>query len=168
LNWSITDNCPQSANACTSQIDENNTINIKIKPGYVNSASVLRLARTMIHEAIHANIEAYLWGKHDLLSEDREHTERLMQLYKYYKSLEDPDYTDNWPDHTFMAEFYIDPIAEALWEFNNYSHTIEHYKAFAWEGLIEYDGTSPHLSSSDLMVLQDLAQSVNQNLVGCE
>ncbi len=168
LNFSLSNDCPQGASACISQLNSDNTIQIKINPNHVSSSTVLRLASTILHESIHANIEAYLWNHHDLLNEDREHTERLLQLYKYYKSLESPDYSDNWPDHTFMAEFYINPIAEALWEFNDNQLSVEHYKAFAWDGLIEYDGTSPHISQDELQDLQDLAQEVNQNLIECE
>ena len=91
---------------------------------------ILDIARTLLHEAIHAEIyrQVKSSGGLDALTENN-----FPGLFDYYSR-----YGKGKFQHQLMAKHYIDFIAENLGAFDNYSQNEEVYTAMAWQGLRGY------------------------------
>ena len=107
-----------------STIKSGNTFIIKINANTLSSRTTLGLARTVIHEGIHARLREFLFRKGGTVSKND-----FPGVYEYYRI-----YQDNW-DHQQMADFYRGTIAKGLKQFDNGQHTDQFYDDMAWEGL---------------------------------
>ncbi len=130
--------CPTSPDQCT---DDSDPYNIVITFEDVSS-NPLELAQAIIHEAIHAEIARFV--KQYQSGVDVNNRPYLFTLYAYNKDWTDnfdPDF--NWANesnHQFMRTNYINNIAKALREFDNFRFTnLDNYKSYAWDGLREYN-----------------------------
>ncbi len=139
-----------TANACTDHRQENHIPTV-FSSNYVSSASSMSIARTMLHEAIHA---------------------QLIYYYKVQLKIDEVDWSF-WPDlwayvkanpgigkwqHEAMAERYRGAIEKGLRDFarvNNLRFSNQFFSDMAWGGLSEtsaYDA----LSDSDKIRIDDL------------
>ena len=105
-----------------------NTFVININANTLSRRTTLGLARTIIHEAIHARLWEFMYSRDKNLA--------LIQsdfpgIYEYYRI-----YQQNW-DHQQMASFYRGTITKGLKQFDNAQHPDTFYIALAWEGLSE-------------------------------
>lgn len=123
---------------------------IIIDPDANNTRPDLMIAKTIIHEVIHAEIYRILrLEKLNILPSD--YNKILNSLIAYYNAypLSNPKVVNKVWDHGYMAIHFLSAIADGLKEYdNNPNIPLCFYKMLAWEGL---EGT-PYwnkLSSSD-------------------
>ncbi|WP_417363432.1 hypothetical protein [Galbibacter sp.] len=132
--------CGGEDTACTNgrEVDKDGTIKIIFKNAY---EPTLELAASILHEGIHAELFRYVSRRKSGV--DPNDRPRLLQLYQYYKGIVDnPNYNgDPVTDaqHTYMAENYVKPIAEAIRSLDGNKYLLEYYMWYGWEGLEKYD-----------------------------
>lgn len=107
-------------NANTSK--SGNTFVIKINKNTLSERTSLGLARTIIHEAIHARLREFA-------SRKGSNATSFPGVYNYFRI-----YKKNW-DHQQMADFYRTTIANGLKQFDKGNHSGQFYRDMAWEGL---------------------------------
>jgi len=88
-----------------------------------NINTTLTIARTIIHEGIHARLWEFYYRNMGVTLNDFEGIYNYMRIYG-----------KNW-DHQQMADFYRSTIAIGLAQFDNGQHSNNYYNALAWEGL---------------------------------
>ena len=123
----------------------NGLINIQISTSQANSHSALEVARTILHEYIHADMFRKLNTSNDNpSSEDLD----FLSTYEAYKN----GTFEDTPQHETMAELYIHYMRDALKDFHknalkgDYNYNTNYgvnpspntfYEALAWRGLKE-------------------------------
>jgi hypothetical protein len=110
-----------------------NKITIKIQPNIIEGATLNELARTIVHEVIHA----YLLAKiHQIGGLDNLNEQTYPTLFNYYV---EKKFYPNAAQHEFMANYLVNLIGDVLQAFDiqqtNPYITIHHYRALAWDGL---------------------------------
>lgn len=140
LKLSASDTLRDLSNAIT--IPPNNyIIEVVFNTNNLNRPS-LDVARTLIHELIHAEMFRKLMSliqEPNLDNVTRQELTNLLSngdfpgIYDYYRR-----YTTNW-SHQQMANHYRQTIADMLQEFDNYKHPYDFYMDLAWEGLMYSD-----------------------------
>jgi hypothetical protein len=113
---------PNDINGQTSNL-ENNTITIKINANTLSDRTALGLARTIIHEGIHARLKEFMYRKGNTATS-------FPGIYDFYR------FEKNW-SHQQMASYYRSTIAKGLKQFDNGQHLDSYYDALAWVGLNE-------------------------------
>jgi hypothetical protein len=124
----------------------------------------LELAATILHEGIHAEIFRYVSRFENNI--DPNNRPRLFQLYQFYNGLTNNENYDGSPvsdeQHAYMAENYVNKIADAIRQLDGNKYPSEYYKWFGWEGLEEYDfknKLSPNLETQ----YNNFQTTVNEN-----
>ncbi len=107
-------------NASTSK--SGNTFTIKINANTLSDRTSLGLARTIIHEGVHARLREFA-------SREGSNAISFPGVYDYFRV-----YKKNW-DHQQMADFYRTTIANGLKQFDKGQHSGQFYRDMAWEGL---------------------------------
>lgn len=103
-----------------------NTFVISINANTLSGRTSLGLARTIIHEGIHARLWEFAYRNGgSVVKNDFPGIYEYMREHKY-----------NW-DHQQMADHYRATIAKGLKQFDNGQHSDAYYNALAWEGLSE-------------------------------
>ena len=127
-------------NAKTNPSIENGEITIKFNSNILKDYGVLSIARTFLHELIHAKMYYVLYSTNT----DLEEMEFLETFTKY-----DNKYTQSYnAQHQTMAELYVNTMTSALKKFHrsalldeyNFLHESENfndsfYESLAWRGL---------------------------------
>ncbi|QHL89027.1 hypothetical protein GU926_16975 [Nibribacter ruber] len=114
---------------------------ITINSKYVDGARTLEVARTILHESVHAKIFSDLRQIKGYENLDKDNFPILWETYvNEKKNGATLTEVQNKAHHEEMAQRYIDLIAQGLQQFdvgnhNNLQITLDHYKAFAWGGL---------------------------------
>lgn len=130
LNWELEEgDLPEYVNARTTEYDENtNTVLTKFDSYKFRDASGLGLARTMMHEAVHA----YLLARQILERGQTEKTyQQLFDEYVQSFGIEDAQ-------HREMARSFVNDIASGLQQYgwnNGINLNFEYYQDLAWGGL---------------------------------
>ncbi len=123
-----------SADACTDGgLVANGLVFIKIQNRGMHP---LEIAATLLHEGIHAEMYKYV-NEHET-GVDPNDRERLLYLYFYYGAQNGKDVETTWAQHRYMAEKFVEPIAEAIRQLDNYRYSLGHYMAFGWDGLEDF------------------------------
>ncbi|MFY9150709.1 MAG: hypothetical protein WAO52_01750, partial [Prolixibacteraceae bacterium] len=107
--------------------DSNGSVIIDINSYYFGKVAPLAIAKTMLHESIHANLYqklATILGKENLSNKNFE------ELYRSYQET-----TIGTPQHDFMSKYYIPSLASALQSFDGNSLPSDYYVSLAWTGL---------------------------------
>ncbi|MBL0739953.1 hypothetical protein [Chryseolinea lacunae] len=111
---------------------------------YINVNGSLLVAKTFLHESIHARLYSELSKVEGYESVDPNDFPKLFDAYSIVKmpasqgtKLPNPT---NYVQHQIMAKKYVDVMAKALWEFDVNNHdnsliTMDNYRALAWQGL---------------------------------
>ncbi len=127
LTFKIDYSLPNKTNARTKNLDDFN-IAILVNGNTLGQRTVIGLARTLIHEAIHAEMKRKLISvgyKLDKIS--------FPGIYDYMKRYRQSK-NQEW-DHEQMAAHYIKTIADALEDFDGGTHSRDFYESLSWEGL---------------------------------
>ena len=117
------------------QNNQPNNYITRLGQDYINSSSRLSIARTIIHEAIHAYILSYLDSDASLMKKDFSELLKAMINKKY------GDVNSNLEQyhHEEMASRYINTVSEALANWDDYSQNNQYYRDLAWGGLLYTD-----------------------------
>jgi hypothetical protein len=105
-----------------STVKSGNTFYIKINSNRIPYRTSLSIARTIIHEGIHARLREFA-------SRNGSNAISFPGVYNYFR-----EYGKNW-DHQQMADYYRKTIAEGLQQYDNNQNSPEFYMDLAWEGL---------------------------------
>jgi hypothetical protein len=139
LEWEIED--ITGAQGVTFSTNNNELIHIQLDQSYVETASSISLARTMLHEALHAEVMKKMIsvGAYPEPSENLgDHFPTYWKYYVAYAYSWDPNKDIPRFMHNHMADKYRSRIIEGLREFdlaNGKTHDQWEYEALAWAGL---------------------------------
>lgn len=160
-----------ASNAVTSP-PQNYLISITFNSNNLNRPQ-LSIARTFIHELIHAEIFRKLLSISNhpsinlTLSELYQNKENFPGLYDYYSryTLNTIQLSD--PQHQMMAQHYRDIISDAIKEFDNNQHSQDVYDALAWVGLMGEGSINmtTGLTSNPTVAWQNLTQTQRINII---
>lgn len=95
---------------------------MKINSNRIPDRTALSIARTIIHEGIHARLREFA-------SRNGSNAISFPGVYDYFRI-----YKKNW-DHQQMSDHYRKTIAEGLQQYDNNQKSPEYYMDLAWEGL---------------------------------
>ncbi|NVK52242.1 MAG: hypothetical protein HWD85_04850 [Flavobacteriaceae bacterium] len=123
----------------------NNGWQITIDTDLVEKGTKLFIAKTMIHETMHAYINFNLKtnATSDLVTD-------LNSIYQKFKSQNN---SFSLTHHEFMGE-YVDALASSLAIYDDNNHSLEYYKMLSWGGL-ETSSAYQALSSSKKTEIQN-------------
>lgn len=112
---------------------------IKVNTSFASNYSTLLMAKTLIHEVIHAEMYRKLMelassdGKIDpLLVEMFLSQDNYPGLFDYYRR-----YGLNNMQHEQMAAHYVETMAEILAEFDSNKYEFSYYELLAWSGSLQ-------------------------------
>jgi len=111
-------------NTNASTIKSGSNFIIKLNSNRIPERSSLSIARTILHEGIHARLREFA-------SRKGSNEVSFPGIYDYYRN-----FKNNW-DHQQMADFYRGTIASGLKQYDNAQHSDQFYNDIAWEGLSE-------------------------------
>ena len=157
ITFKISDNFSSASKHANSQMKDNKII-VTLNQSYINSCSMVELARTLIHESIHAELSVKVAKLEGYFGKDMMLDKEFSDLWSKYKILKDLDQQQ----HNLMAENYINTIAKGVeaYHMNNraefeetrstqigeeWFNYDEFYKSIAWVGL---DKTSQYTEKS--------------------
>lgn len=122
-------NCTSTDEQCANTTDPYN-ITITFESVYAPIVN----ANAILHEAIHAELARYVALHQDEV--DTDDYPRLFELYDFYRG---QNVSEDNLDHPYMVLYFINPMADALRQFDDYSYPRNYYKSFAWDGLRKWD-----------------------------
>ncbi len=123
LKFVMATDLPNSINGRTLPANNNNRIVIKINANTLSNRTSLEVARTILHEGIHARLEEFAKRKGSNATD-------FPGIYDYYWR----NNKNTW-SHQQMAAHYISTIAKGLKQYDNAQHSYQYYNDLAWNGL---------------------------------
>lgn len=165
---------PNTVNALTHAPLLNNMVEIEFNLNNLDRPS-LDVARTLIHEMIHATMYRWMLIAAETGALEPEGGMTQQQLVNYIENLKDNfpglyDYYvarnfDDW-EHEQMAAHFRDIIEDALKEYDS-SYPDEVYEALAWEGL-KNTSTWNNLTPQEQAAIEATKQNFHNNNPDCE
>lgn len=116
-----TDGNGNPRNASTEKIPNKNEFIVTIDDDYARNASKLALARTIIHESLHALLGFTL--------KTNPRSDLSVLLNEYFIKFEDRNITE----HTLMSQ-YVEAIGYSLSVWDNHRQPVSYYNDLAWSG----------------------------------
>lgn len=110
-------------------VDGVTNISITLDKHYLQNATDLAIARTMIHESVHAYLLWLYASKNNITDAKQTHIINLLDFYWVYKG-----FKRNENHHNVMAWGFVDAIAQSLAAYDNHRLPQEYYNALAWSG----------------------------------
>lgn len=104
-----------------------------IASSYSNQATEMAIARTILHEMVHASLLSHI---DDFKTGNTEDFMNFVVLWHYIKQTEASGNTEA-AQHEFMAAKYITPLKEALKEMDGGAQKDLYYEDLAWGSLLE-------------------------------
>lgn len=141
----------QGAGAASASLPfDDGIIRITFDSGYVNSMTAMVTAKEILHETIHAELHRiYLDGNEGPNSLPQDRYDWYISLWEFFENeFDEQGYVASYAEHTYMANYFIDNIANGLRAFDNYTHPVDHYFGFAWEGLEEMGIEANYITQS--------------------
>lgn len=119
-------------NASTVKQQGVNNWNVTLDDDYVRNATQLSIARTVIHESVHAFIgySLKLSRTTDLAKALSDYRLKLLTSGANYNQSQ----LDNMGEHNFISQF-VDGMAHSLSVWDNNKQTLDYYKQLSWAGL---------------------------------
>jgi hypothetical protein len=132
ITYTIVDNIlsangEQAYGRCTD--NEDGSMTVKINSYYFGKVAPVSIAKTILHESVHANIYqkvASVGGLNNLS------TDNFDGLFAYYQNYGPKNY-----QHPYMAQYYVPELARALQSFDGNRYSLDYYEALSWAGLHE-------------------------------
>jgi hypothetical protein len=126
-------------NGITSTTYPYNEVTITLDQVKLETRRTVEVARTFLHEYVHAKIFAEL-AKAGIASNEELTSDNFPGLFDAYVEYKNGNIPAEQVQHQYMASHYVDLIATALREFDTQNHnnpeiTMDHYVALAWMGL---------------------------------
>ncbi|MCE7864524.1 MAG: hypothetical protein DYG99_13365 [Bacteroidetes bacterium CHB5] len=126
-------------NGITSTTYPYNEVTITLDQTNLENNRTVEVARTFLHEAVHAKIYSEL-AKAGIASNEQLTSDNFPGLFDAYVEYKNGNMPETQIHHQYMAGHYVDLIAAGLKEFDTQNHnnpeiTMDHYKALAWMGL---------------------------------
>ncbi|KLT64713.1 hypothetical protein [Pedobacter sp. BMA] len=103
-------------------------IDIIIASNVIDSLSSIQVAITLLHEGIHAEIYRKLLSINGPGNLNNQNFPSMFNLYQQYS-------ISRGFSHEYMANYYVDIMANAIKEYDKSRFDIDYYKAIAWNGL---------------------------------
>lgn len=145
--------------ARTGLPDSNDVVNIKFNLARINQISI-EMAGFILHEAIHAELHRIKLTNNSGPNPLPVHQYKwYLQLWQFHDN-GNINYTATQSEHDLMSNYYIEPIARGLRQFDRYKHPTKNYRRFAWTGLEPYGKRNNFITSSELLELGILSQEV--------
>lgn len=123
-----------------------------------NNRPSLMVAKTLLHEAIHAQLTGWAQSVNYTLT-----PANFPGLFDYYTR-----YGPQEGDHQLMAAHYIDVLATGLSEYDNNLHNRSFYEAIAWEGLIGTTVWNSKLESEKKTILTTITDFIQNGSKQCK
>ena len=125
---------------------------ISIDEDYITEACPIEILKTLLHEAIHAEI----LRRHNTYTLDE-----LDLMYPEMTSyLNDPNVSDY--HHEYMANEWFDELLSAVISFYPVGYTFEEYQSIVWSGLHDTDAFDEN-SNMTTVELNEIINSMRQN-----
>jgi hypothetical protein len=153
IKFSLDDNLPNTTNGETSVLSPG-LIGISLNQNTLEGRTNLGVARTLIHETIHAEMYRKVLSMGGQVS-----INDFPGIYDYYRR-----YAKNW-QHEQMVAHYVDVIGEMLQEFDNYSQNYQFYEDFAWVGLYYFNDNNAGLGNYTYAQAWNDLQESEQNRI---
>ncbi|NDV14742.1 hypothetical protein GO009_01790 [Muricauda sp. TY007] len=130
---------------------------ITLDDDYVNNATQLSIARTVIHENVHAFVGMILNSNNT-----SDMAISLQSLYTYYKFNNPDKLVQNLTQHEFMSQ-YVDAMAVSLSVWDNKQQSMEYYKKLCWAGLESSSVYQAQLNKNEIQetIQNEATNSVN-------
>lgn len=141
----------------TSPISGTNKWNILINSYYFEKNVPVFIAKTIMHETIHAALKQEVASVGGLEGLNADNFEELYRYYNHYGT----DY-----EHKYMAAFYVPVLAQALAQLDNNKYPLSYYEAISWSGLWEsYEWQS--MTQSERDAIYDKIEEFNMGAKTC-
>lgn len=132
-------NISGTVNATTTGIYPYNELTITLDQTKLQNYRTVEVARTFLHEAVHAKIFSEL-GKAGIANYEQLTSANFPGLFDAYVEYKNGNIPQDQVQHQYMAGHYVNLIAAGLKEFDTRNHnnpeiTMDHYVALAWDGL---------------------------------
>ncbi|HRE67851.1 MAG TPA: hypothetical protein PLM56_10230 [Cyclobacteriaceae bacterium] len=126
-------------NAKINGIYPYNEVTITLDQARLENRRTVEVARTFLHEAVHAKIFSDL-AKAGIASNEQLTSDNFPGLFDAYVEHKNGNIPADQVHHQYMAGYYVNLIATGLKEFDTRNHnnpeiTMDHYVALAWDGL---------------------------------
>jgi len=131
-----------------------NNIDLILAENVIQNQSSIEVAFTLLHEGIHAEIYRKLLSIHGPSNLNNMNFPSMFNLYQQYKL------TQGF-SHEYMANYYVNIMANALKEYDNNKFDIGYYKALSWGGLNE---TNYYINNLSITQKDDISLKTNQLL----
>lgn len=157
LTLEVLDLQSSNVNGRTIRIEGTNDYKIILNESYVESATDLSIARTMIHEIMHANL---------LYKFDKKEEEYSVLLEMFYET-QNP--SENDLHHSYFADSLIPIIRDNLYEWCRQSSlavSLDYCEMLAWaglDGILEYEN---HPDKSEIAQININEKTNNSNAKG--
>jgi len=102
-------------------------ISITFDANCIEDRTVIELIKTILHEGVHAELFRIVKSIGGYENLNPENYPEIWEAYRTYKE---------W-SHEFMANWYLEKLADSLAEIDGNLFSTEHYIALAWQGLGE-------------------------------
>lgn len=137
-----------------------NIFTLRIDKSRAGDRLPIQIATTFMHEAIHAEMRRFLYAVPDSSTLPGFPGSFAEDWEAYVRSHNGKGIAE----HKAMSEKYIDLIASGLQEFDNFSLTVDEYKALSWEGLI---GTEAWSNEDQTQIGLDYQSAINSSGSSC-
>lgn len=166
--WELT-TTPPSVNGNVAETDRRNGSNsfdyvTKIDPTYKNQATKISIARTILHEMLHAYMLSHV---DDVLAGNNADIKQFRSLWNYISTSSGG--TES-AQHEYMAERFRVPLRDALKEWDGAKQSNQYYEDLAWGALFNtntFDHFHPKGSSSRSRIMnRNAAEDTNRTTNG--
>ncbi len=149
---------PGNEDAYGTTSSETNKWEIKINSYYFDKNVPVFIAKTIMHETIHAALKQKVASAGGL---DGLNPDNFEDLFRYYTH-----YGDDY-EHKYMARHYVPVLAKTLAELDNSRYTMDYYEAISWSGLWEsYEWKS--MTQAERNAIYNRIEEFNRGEKSCE
>lgn len=168
--WELENESLTSGNV--AETDRRNNIEVfdyvtNIDSNYVNQATEISIARTILHEMLHAYMISNI---DDVNAGNTVDVKQFLLLWQYIRNTTSPNGSTQSAQHEYMANRFISPLKAALKEWDNSSQSEQYYEDLAWGALFDTD-TFSHFhpvgsGSRSRIINTNAAEDTNTNQNG--